>query len=69
VVTMLLGMGGALVGGVIGRLFRLYAPGQRAGFLMSTLGAILLLAVYRSITHRRTSVEPLSAERSRRRAA
>jgi uncharacterized membrane protein YeaQ/YmgE (transglycosylase-associated protein family) len=34
----------------------LYAPGQRAGFIISTLGAIMLLALYRLITHRHSSV-------------
>jgi uncharacterized membrane protein YeaQ/YmgE (transglycosylase-associated protein family) len=57
---MLLGMGGALVAGYIGRLLHLYGPGQRAGFIMSTLGAILLLALYRLIKQRHTSVEPRS---------
>jgi len=46
---MLLGIAGALVAGFIGRLLGLYAAGQRAGVIMSTLGAILLLAVYRLI--------------------
>ena len=52
--TMLLGVAGSLVGGFFGRLLGLYGPGQRAGFIVSTLGAILLLALYRFlITHRR----------------
>ena len=55
-VTMLLGIGGALVAGVVGRLLGLYTPGQRTGFIMSTLGAIMLLALYRLITHRHSSV-------------
>ena len=55
-VTMLLGIGGALVAGFIGRLLGLYAFGQRAGLIMSTLGAILLLALYRLIKHRHSSV-------------
>jgi uncharacterized membrane protein YeaQ/YmgE (transglycosylase-associated protein family) len=55
-VTMMLGIAGALVAGFIGRLLGLYASGQRAGFIMSTLGAILLLALYRVITHRHSSV-------------
>jgi len=50
--TMLLGVGGALAAGFIGRMLGLYGSNQRAGFLMSTLGAILLLAVYRLIMHR-----------------
>jgi len=54
-VTMLLGVAGALVAGFIGRLLGLYASGQRAGFIMSTLGAILLLAMYRLITRAHSS--------------
>ena len=55
-VTMLLGIAGALVAGFTGRLLGLYAPGQRAGFIMSTLGAILLLALYRLVTRRHSHV-------------
>jgi uncharacterized membrane protein YeaQ/YmgE (transglycosylase-associated protein family) len=50
-ITILLGIAGALMGGLIGRLLGLYGPGQGAGFLMSTLGAILLLALYRVFRH------------------
>lgn len=56
IVTMLLGIAGAVVAGFIGRLLGMYGPGQSAGFIMSTLGAILLLAVYRLVTHRHSSV-------------
>jgi uncharacterized membrane protein YeaQ/YmgE (transglycosylase-associated protein family) len=52
-VTMLLGIAGSVVGGFLGRLIGLYGPGQRAGFIVSTLGAILLLALYRLITKHR----------------
>jgi len=55
-VTMLLGVAGAVVAGLFGRLLGLYAPGQGAGFLMSILGAILLLALYRLATHRHSSI-------------
>ena len=51
-VTMGLGIAGSLVAGFIGRLLGLYGPGQGAGFMMSTLGAILLLALYRAVAHR-----------------
>ena len=51
-VTMLIGIAGALVAGFLGRLLGLYAVGQGAGFIMSLLGAILLLALYRLATHR-----------------
>jgi uncharacterized membrane protein YeaQ/YmgE (transglycosylase-associated protein family) len=55
-ITMLLGVAGAVVAGLFGRLLGLYAPGQGAGFLMSILGAILLLALYRLATHRHSSI-------------
>ena len=53
VVTILLGIAGAIVGGFIGRLLGFYSPGQGAGFLMSILGAILLLAIYRLVVGHR----------------
>lgn len=53
IVTVLLGIAGALVGGFLGQMLGLYTPGQPAGFVMSTLGAILLLFVYRMATKRR----------------
>ena len=55
--TMMLGVAGSLVAGFFGRLLGLYSHGQRAGFIMSTLGAILLLALYRLITKRYSKVE------------
>jgi uncharacterized membrane protein YeaQ/YmgE (transglycosylase-associated protein family) len=55
-ITMLLGIAGSLVGGFLGRLIGLYGPGQNAGFIVSTLGAILLLALYRLVTHSRPTV-------------
>jgi uncharacterized membrane protein YeaQ/YmgE (transglycosylase-associated protein family) len=53
IVTILLGIAGALVGGFIGRAMNLYGPGQSAGWLMSILGAIILLALYRMMVRRR----------------
>src|SRR3982750_5014725 len=47
IVTMLLGIAGALVGGFIGRAMGFYGPNQSAGWLMSIGGAILLLVLYR----------------------
>ena len=37
VVTVLLGIEGAVLGGLVGRLAGLYGPGDAAGFIMSTL--------------------------------
>lgn len=53
IVTMLLGIAGALLGGFMGRAMGLYGPGEAAGFLMSFVGAIILLALYRMLIRRR----------------
>ena len=50
IVTMLLGVAGAIVAGFIGRALGWYEPGEAAGFVMATLGAILLLFVYRKMS-------------------
>jgi len=52
VVTILLGIVGAVLGGFLGRALGLYGPGEPAGFIMSTIGAILLLALYRVVARR-----------------
>lgn len=56
IVTMLLGIAGALLGGLIGRAMGLYTAGQPAGFVMATLGAVLLLFIYRRFAARRPSL-------------
>ncbi len=53
IVTMLLGIAGALLGGFAGRALGLYGPGEAAGFLMSFVGAVILLALYRMMARRR----------------
>ena len=55
-VTMALGVAGALIAGLIGRMLGMYRSGEGAGFIMSTLGAVLLLALYRLVSHRHSSV-------------
>ena len=50
IVTMLLGIVGAFVGSFAGRALGLYGEGESAGFIMATLGAILVLVVYRMLT-------------------
>lgn len=52
IVTVLLGVAGALVGGFIGRALGFYGPNEVAGYLMSIVGAIILLALYRMMTRR-----------------
>jgi uncharacterized membrane protein YeaQ/YmgE (transglycosylase-associated protein family) len=53
IVTILLGIAGALVGGFIGRAMGFYGESQGAGWIMSILGAIALLALYRMMVRRR----------------
>ena len=47
IVTMALGIAGALVAGFIGRALGWYRPDEAAGYITATLGAVLLLFVYR----------------------
>jgi uncharacterized membrane protein YeaQ/YmgE (transglycosylase-associated protein family) len=51
-VTIALGIAGALVAGFLGRALGWYLPGEPAGFIMATLGAILLLFIYRRFAAR-----------------
>ena len=46
IITALLVIAGAVVGGLIGRALGFYGPGEAAGFIMSFFGAILLLFIY-----------------------
>jgi uncharacterized membrane protein YeaQ/YmgE (transglycosylase-associated protein family) len=52
IVTVLIGIAGALVGGFLGRVLGFYGPGQVAGYIMSIVGAMILLALYRMMTRR-----------------
>ena len=54
IVTILLGIGGALTGGAIGRALGFYQPDEPAGWIMSILGAVILLAAYRAVAGRRS---------------
>ena len=48
IITMLLGIIGALVGGFVGRMLGLYEQGEPAGFIGAFLGAVLVLWIYRA---------------------
>lgn len=54
IITIILGIVGALVGGFLGQALNLYEPGEPAGFVGATLGAILVLWLYRVVTRRRS---------------
>lgn len=47
IVTILLGIAGAFIGSYLGQTMGWYAPGEVAGWIVSIVGAILLLAIYR----------------------
>jgi uncharacterized membrane protein YeaQ/YmgE (transglycosylase-associated protein family) len=53
IVTVLLGIAGALLGGFIGRAMGFYGANQSAGWLMSIGGSIILLLLYRLVAPRR----------------
>jgi uncharacterized membrane protein YeaQ/YmgE (transglycosylase-associated protein family) len=52
IVTILIGIAGSVVATWLGRAIGWYQEGQSAGFIMSLLGAILLLAIYHLIRKR-----------------
>lgn len=47
VITALLGIVGAILGGYIGQALGLYREGEPVGFIMAVIGSIVLLALYR----------------------
>jgi uncharacterized membrane protein YeaQ/YmgE (transglycosylase-associated protein family) len=52
IVTILLGIGGAVLAGFLGQSLGWYSPGEGAGFLAAIVGAVLILAVYRLVARR-----------------
>ncbi len=52
IITMLIGVAGALVAGLLGRAVGWYHSGEPAGFIASIIGAMLLLFIYRMIVRR-----------------
>jgi uncharacterized membrane protein YeaQ/YmgE (transglycosylase-associated protein family) len=56
IITILLGIGGSLVAGFLGRSLGWYTEGAPVGFIASVIGAILLLAIYRAFTGSRSRV-------------
>lgn len=54
IITILLGIGGAMLAGTLGRLIGWYdEPTDGAGFIAAVLGAVLILVLYRLILKRR----------------
>lgn len=56
IVTILLGIVGAVLGGWMGRTMGMYGPGEPAGFVMALIGAVVLLAIYRMAVGRKRVV-------------
>ena len=52
VITTLIGIVGAVVGGYIGRGLGWYQEGEPVGFLMAVVGSIVLLLLYRVVARR-----------------
>jgi uncharacterized membrane protein YeaQ/YmgE (transglycosylase-associated protein family) len=53
IVTMLLGVAGALIMGLLGRAFGWYGDDEGPGVIAATLGALLILFIYGVVTRRR----------------
>lgn len=53
VVTILLGIAGALLAGFLGQAVGWYKDGEAAGFIAAIVGAFLILLVYRLVLRRR----------------
>ena len=49
ILTILLGIGGALVAKFLGQVLGIYQEGQTAGLIGSTVGAIVILFAYRLV--------------------
>jgi uncharacterized membrane protein YeaQ/YmgE (transglycosylase-associated protein family) len=52
VITTILGIVGAVVGGFLGRTLGWYGPNDPVGFLMALVGAVVLLFAYRALSGR-----------------
>jgi uncharacterized membrane protein YeaQ/YmgE (transglycosylase-associated protein family) len=52
-VTIALGVAGALLAGFLGNAVGWYSQGQAGGFIAATLGALLILFIYRLLMRRR----------------
>lgn len=46
-ITMAIGIAGSILASFLGRALGWYAPGESAGFIMSIIGALILLVIYR----------------------
>jgi uncharacterized membrane protein YeaQ/YmgE (transglycosylase-associated protein family) len=53
-ITILLGIGGAVLAGFLGQQLGWYRQGEGAGFIAAIVGAVVILGIYRMVASRRT---------------
>jgi uncharacterized membrane protein YeaQ/YmgE (transglycosylase-associated protein family) len=53
IITIILGIAGALLGTWLGRVLNLYGPNEQAGFIGAVVGAFIILLIYRLLMRRR----------------
>jgi uncharacterized membrane protein YeaQ/YmgE (transglycosylase-associated protein family) len=56
IITTLLGIVGAVVASYLGHAVGWYRAGEGAGFIGAVVGAVIVLAIYRMVVGRRTTV-------------
>ena len=56
IITILLGVAGAFIAGWLGHALGWYEAGESPGIIMSVVGAVVLLAIYRAVIGRRRVV-------------
>jgi uncharacterized membrane protein YeaQ/YmgE (transglycosylase-associated protein family) len=54
ILTIVLGIAGALIGGFLGQSLGFYREGEPVGFIMAVVGSVILLLLYRMFAGRRT---------------
>src|ERR1041384_7627877 len=52
-ITILLGIGGAVLAGFLGQQLGWYRQGEGAGFIAAIVGAVVILGIYRMVASRR----------------
>jgi uncharacterized membrane protein YeaQ/YmgE (transglycosylase-associated protein family) len=53
IITILLGIAGAFIAGLLGQAIGWYDAGEGAGFIAAIVGAFIILAIYRLVAGRR----------------
>lgn len=55
IITILLGIGGAMLANWAGGAFGIYGQGEPVGFIAAVLGAMAILFMYRAVSNKRNS--------------